>query len=210
MSREERLQRLLNHPHIWKQGRVAAGRPEPLPSGFSELDEALGGGWPVGVITELLLEEQGIGEVRLLLPALQALQNSGVRGQKRRQLCWVNPPYIPYAPALARHGLNLSQLLIVNPESQTDVLWAMEQALRSRVCGAAVGWLDRAGRNALRRLQLAAEATVCWGVVVRHARHARSESAAPLRLQIAPAANGLQIDILRNRYGAPGRVSLSC
>ncbi len=210
MSREARLQQLLNHPHVWKQGRRPAGRPEALPTGFTGLDTLLGGGWPAGAVTELLLEAQGIGELRALMPALRALQVSGVRGQQRRQLCWVNPPYIPYAPALARHGLSLAQLLVVKPGSVADAVWATEKALRSGACAAVLFWAERIDNKALRRLQLAAEATACWGVVVRSARHAGEMSPVPLRLCMAPADGGLNVEILRNRYGTAGRVLLPC
>jgi hypothetical protein len=48
------------------------------PSGFAVLDAQLpGGGWPIGAITELMPELAGIGELRLLAPALVALARAG-------------------------------------------------------------------------------------------------------------------------------------
>ena len=45
-----------------------------LASGFAELDRELpGGGWPQGQLTELLLDDAGIGELSLLAPALAQL-----------------------------------------------------------------------------------------------------------------------------------------
>jgi protein ImuA len=35
-----------------------------------------GGGWPQGVVTELLLPHPGVGELRLLAPALAASASS--------------------------------------------------------------------------------------------------------------------------------------
>ena len=80
------LAQLLAHPAIWRGGDCA---PEPasIASGFAELDAALpGGGWPRGALTELLLEREGIGELRLTLPALVRLQAEG------RSVVWVSPP----------------------------------------------------------------------------------------------------------------------
>ena len=227
--RSNTKEKLLANPHIWKQGSVRTGRTAPLASGFNELDAWLDGGWPGAAITELLLTGEGIGELRLVLPALQKLQqvsasysNTGARGQVRQvqarqvrvpgqqQLCWVNPPYIPYAPALARHGLDLSQLLVVQPESAVDALWAMDQALRSRACAAVLGWFDRINRPSIRRLQVIAESSACPGFVFRHARFARHDSAAPLRIHLTATNTGWQLDILRNRYGRTGRLRLSC
>ncbi len=209
-SREDRLRQLLSHPHIWKQGGGSSGRPAALKTGFEALDEFLGGGWPGSAVTELLLATQGIGELRMLMPALRSLQVTGTRGQGRHELCWVNPPYIPYAPALARHGLDLSCLLVVRPETAADALWAMEQSLRSHSCVAVLGWFDRIDRQSVRRLQVAAEAAACWGVLLRPARFAGEDSAAPLRVLVSVTAGALQLEIVRNRYGGAGRLVLSC
>jgi protein ImuA len=57
--------------------RAPAGRTQQavLASGHAALDAQLpGGGWPVGALTELLLPHPGVGELRLLAPALAALQ----------------------------------------------------------------------------------------------------------------------------------------
>src|SRR5512139_1676876 len=57
-----------------------------LTSGFAELDRELpGGGWPQGQLTELLLDDAGIGELSLLAPALAQL------AQARRCAVWVLP-----------------------------------------------------------------------------------------------------------------------
>ncbi len=192
---------LLTNPHIWRYGSGRGSRPDSLSSGFAALDDWLEGGWPGAAITELLLTAQGIGELRLLLPALQPLQ---------QQLCWINPPYIPYAPALADYGLDLSRLLLVRPESAVDALWAMDQALRSQACVAVLGWFSQLNRQALRRLQVVAESAGCPGFVFRPARFARHDSAAPLRIRLSATAGGLQLDILRNRYGRVGSLRLSC
>lgn len=208
--KEKRLQQLLANPHIWRPGSTPVRRGEVLPTGFAELDSLLGGGWPPGALTELLLDGQGIGELRLLMPALRASQLSGARGHRRQQSCWIAPPYIPYAPALARHGLSLAQLLIVSPESSADALWAMEQALQSNTCAAVLCWIDSIGRQSVRRLQLAAEESGSRGFLLRPARFARQASTAPLRIRLARAADSLQLDLLRNRYGMPGQVNLPC
>lgn len=211
-------EKLLANPHIWKQGSVRNRRAVPLVSGFSELDTWLDGGWPGAAITELLLTGEGIGELRLVLPALQMLQQAletGARGQVpqvpgRQQFCWINPPYIPYAPALALHGMDLSRLLVVQPASASDALWAMDQALRSQACAVVLGWFDQLNRPAIRRLQVVAESSGCPGFVFRHARFARHDSAAPLRIRLSATTAGWQLDILRNRYGRTGRLRLSC
>jgi protein ImuA len=62
------------HPALWRASQVGQTRAGTLPTGFVELDAELpGGGWPHRVLTELLLPHPGVGEMRLLAPALAAL-----------------------------------------------------------------------------------------------------------------------------------------
>jgi hypothetical protein len=80
-----------------------------LTSGFAALDAELpGGGWPLGALCELLPRHVGIGELRLLGPALASLSAAG------RSLAWIAPPHRPYAPALAAAGIDLARVLVVN------------------------------------------------------------------------------------------------
>ena len=175
-----RLPACCAHPAIWRGGDCA---PEPasIASGFAELDAALpGGGWPRGALTELLLEREGIGELRLTLPALVRLQAEG------RSVVWVAPPHRPYAPALAAAGLDLARLIVVRGCSAAEALWAYEQALRAPECGAAFGWMQSHEERVLRRLQVAAREGRTWGVLWRRPGQRASATAAPLRLALAP------------------------
>ena len=187
------LASLLSHPDIWR-GDDCAREPASLPSGFPELDAALpGGGWPRGALTELLLEREGIGELRLTLPALTRLQAEG------RSIVWIAPPYRPYAPALAAAGLDLARLIVVRDTTRSDALWAYEQALRAPECGAAFGWMHAHDERVLRRLQVAAREGRTWGVLWRRPGERASASAAPLRLALAPAQERLAVRVLKRR-----------
>src|SRR3989440_12754939 len=96
---EEILQR---HP-VWRGG-AAFSRAAAVPSGFSVLDGELpGGGWPTGGLTGILGLQQGVGELRLLLPALAVLTPPGKR------VVWLAPPPLPYAPPLAGPGVGLAR-----------------------------------------------------------------------------------------------------
>ncbi len=122
----------------------------------------------------------------------------------------IAPPYIPYAPAFAAGGLNMSRLLVVRCRQQTDVLWAVEQALRSNTCSAVLAWSDGADERSLRRLQLAAEAGgVCLFVLFRSPRLRCRRSPAALRIQLRPAADStLELDVFKNHGGRPRVVAV--
>ena len=190
------LESVLQHPGIWRGNQRAQTAEDALPTGYAVLDELLpGGGWPRGALTEVLLARQGIGELRLLTPALARLSEAD------GWLAWVAPPYVPYASALAAAGIKLERLVVAKPQSEADAWWTAEQALRSGACGALLAWLRAANERRMRRLQLAAETGHTWGVLFRHARAAQDRSPAALRLLIEPAAEGLGVSILKRRGG---------
>jgi len=190
------LESVLQHPRIWRGNQRAQTAEAALPTGFSALDALLpGGGWPRGALTELLLSRQGIGELRLLMPALAQLSEAD------GWLAWVAPPYVPYAAALAAAGIDLSRLLVAKPPTEADAWWTAEQALRSGACGSLLAWLRAADERRMRRLQLAAENGHACCVLFRHARAAHERSPAALRLLLEPAAEGLAVHILKRRGG---------
>jgi cell division inhibitor SulA/protein ImuA len=190
------LESVLQHPGVWRGRQRAQTAEAALPTGFAALDELLpGGGWPRGALTELLIRQQGIGELRLLLPALARLS------QEDGWLAWVAPPYVPYAAALAAAGIDLARLLVAKPATHDDAWWTAEQALRSGACGALLAWLRAADERRMRRLQLAAETGRAWGVLFRHARAAQDRSPAALRLLLEPAGDGLAVHVLKRRGG---------
>jgi len=197
------LDALLQRTDVWRGGRFATA-VKAVPSGFSELDELLGGGWPQGALTEIMTSRQGIGALRLLMPALARLS------QDDRWICWVAPPHIPYAPALLNAGIDLSRILLVHPGAQQDGLWAVEQSLRCGNCAAVLAWPTLDDKVMLRRLQLAAEAGDALGVLFRPRHFVQRPSAAALRIQLAPGIDGgLSVSILKRRGGwAAGPVHL--
>jgi hypothetical protein len=120
---------------------------------------------------------------------------------KGRYLFWIDPPFTPYAPALAQQGIDLSKLVIIRPSTPHEGLWALEQILRNQHCGVAIAWPKKVAANHIRRLQLAAEKSA--GIVfLFRAEHCESQhSPASLRLKLQPANNTLCVSILKRRGG---------
>ena len=204
------LVRALNHPahpNLWRGNEFAQATTPSVPTGYAELDVHLpGAGWPTGVLTEIHVERPGIGELQLVMPAAARLT------QADRWQVMIAPPYLPYAPALATHGVKLSRLMLIRPKTLTEQLWACEQALQSTSCGAVMLWLDqtteRIPENALRRLQLTAERRNVLAMLFRASR-ASSCTQAALRLHISRQQNNTIVRILKRRGGGiPAPVAL--
>ena len=144
---------IYSHPLLWR-GKQVAHRVHTHSTGHSGLDAALpGSGWPMGAVTELVNETAGCGELSLLLPVLARLS------QENDWITMIDPPWIPYPPALHGHGLALEKLLLIRTQNRGESLWACEQVVRGIPGGAMLAWPDALSFSELRRLQLAAKNT---------------------------------------------------
>jgi len=197
------------HPSLWLGHQLGRIGSDAVATGFARLDAELpGGGWPRRALAELLLPHAGVGEVRLLAPALVAAQRAG------RLVMFFDPPAALAAAALASLGFDVEALLIVHTRARvvpgSDSLWALEQALKSGHVGAIVAWLPpRLRADRLRRLQLAAHQHDGPAFVMREAAVAGRPTASPLRLGLQPGgADRLQVRVLKRR-GPPLETPLS-
>ena len=204
VSVEQLLQQ--NSARLWRarEAGSSAAAPAGLPTGYAALDRCLpGAGWPRQGLIEILSDQRGIGELRLLLPALAVL----CRDESGGWIAWVSPPYRPYAPSLAAWGIDVGRMLVVNGAGATE--WAMDQALRSESCSAVLGWANPRDPHALRRLQLAAEASRSLAVLYRPLQAGLTPSPAVLRLALlGGGTEGLQVRIVKSRGGRPATVNL--
>jgi len=190
------------HPSLWRASQLAPTETDCLDTGYAVLSQQLpGGGWPLGVMTELLVPQHGAGELRLLRPALEEL------GQ--RSIVLVQPPHDPQALALAAQGIDPARLLWIRGAGQVDVrsrgkqssdaLWAAEQVLRSGCCGALLLWQNHVRGETLRRLHLAAQSSNTLFIMVRPLAAAQDASPAPLRLSVTPAPGGIEIGFVKRK-----------
>ena len=212
------------HPALWRAHQLGHQRVATWASGHAALDTELpGAGWPAHALTELLLPHPGVGEVRLLAPVLARVQT------QQRCVMLLDPPASLCAWAWAGLGLSTRHLVVVqgaalkevthkNPHSTPhdtphnithdithntthNTLWALEHALKSGLVGAVLAWLpQRLPPDALRRLQLAAQAHDGPAFLLRHSAARAKPSPAPLRLLLAPGApDTLHITLLKRR-----------
>lgn len=204
------LGRLLEqHPAIWRGRSVA--RVATLPTGFAALDDALPGrGWPCAGLVEILIPRVGVGEMGLLLPALATLTHR----PSARWCAWLSPPFEPFAPALASHGVKLERLFVARGESS----WAFDQSLASGACEMVLAWAGKQPASTriaklqareIRRLQLAAEKGRTLGVLFRPQRATREFSNAMLRLLVQPTEQGARVTLLKSRGGKHGAIDLT-
>ncbi|WP_426086073.1 translesion DNA synthesis-associated protein ImuA [Janthinobacterium sp. PSPC1-1] len=180
------------HPSLWRASQLGQGATRCLDTGFAALSAQLpGGGWPSGSLIDLLVQQAGSGELRLLAPALAQLPGLPI--------VLLQPPHPPQALALAAQGLAPSQLLWLKSAGSKDALWAAENILRSGSCGALLFWQSHVRADSLRRLHLAAQGGNTLFCMLRPLHGAQDASPAPLRLSVRPADGGIEIGFIKRR-----------
>ncbi len=101
----------------------------------------------------------------LLRALIRRLQACSGQGSRHGAVLWCWPQIFAkefgglYGPGLAGLGLHSERLNIVEPSRSQDVLWAMEEGLKSAAVVCVVGVLDDIGLTPARRLALAAART---------------------------------------------------
>jgi protein ImuA len=192
-----------------------------LALGLPEVDAALQGGLARGAVHELAPSPASPpGAVTGFALALAARAT----GDGRSAL-WIQTDFaaieagMPYGPGLDLFGLPLRHLLILRVARPLDLLWAFEEALKSRSLAAVLAELPESGAaadlTATRRLTLAARAGGGLGLLLRH-RPCPLATAAMTRWQVAAAVSqpdaygGLgrttfDLSLSKNRRGRSGR-----
>jgi protein ImuA len=177
----------------------------PCPLGLPALDAALGGGLPRGCLQEVIPADGGAaaaGFAAFLLARLVGQAEESGRG-----VLWASLGEGDlYPPGLARFGLDPAAMILLSAPSPAELLWAMEEALRSPALAGVVGEVDRLDLTAGRRLQLAAAAGGGVGLLLLRAdRPPAAVSTAALRWRVGAGPNrSWHVELLRRRGGRPG------
>ncbi len=191
------------HPSLWLASQLARGGARGVSSGFEVLDAELPErGWPPGVLIELLLPQDGIGELRLLRPVLARAPATARRPARAERIALLQAPHQVNAPGWAHMGVDAARLLQLQADHAADACWAAEQVLRADSCQALLMWqprLRKGDHDLLRRLHVAAQAGQTLFFMLRPLSCAREPSPAPLRLTLKSARDGLEIGFLKRR-----------
>jgi protein ImuA len=165
--------------------RSAATAHRVLPFGIAAIDRALpGGGLARGALHEILGaggdEEDGALAAafaahilgRLTTPTSSSLSAPG-GGEGRGEVgvvLWCLPRPDLYRPGLAAHGLDPGRVVLVRTSRDAEILWAMEEGLRTPGIVAVVGEVGLLPMVASRRLQLSAERSGITAFLLRRWR----------------------------------------
>ncbi len=187
-----------------------------LSLGVPVLDQALPwGGLPTGVLHEIVGRPGDAASCGFAVRLLRDLV-----GLRQRPVLWCQANEeagAPYAPGLTQAGLASEAVIFARARKPAELLWAMEEGLRSGAFAAVLGEGVAPDLTATRRLQLAAEAGGTTALLSLPQHVAGGVSAALTRWQVTavPAeeeseAACWQIELRRCRGGASGVWQVSC
>ena len=157
------------HQQVRRIERPAEAMHGVLPFGVAAIDAALpDGGLARGALHEILGsggdEEDGAAAAGFAAGILARLDGAVLWCLKRPDL---------YGPGLTVHGLDPARLVVVATLRDDDILWTLEEGLRTGTAAglaAAVGELGRLPMVASRRLQFAAERSGVTALALRRWR----------------------------------------
>lgn len=193
-------------------GGAASPRPsQRVTSAAGDGDSQSGPLWSLasGTIQEWVATTAGSGALELAIwNARQSLQGQSITAGGRWLV--VDLPLCPVA--LRERGIDLERLVSVPIQEPNDLLWTVEQGLRSRGVDLVICRVGRLPPVAFRRWKLAAEVGGTRCLVLRGIEALRESGWADLRVQVSPqrsshwGARRMQVETLKVRNGLPGEV----
>ncbi|MEZ6134694.1 MAG: hypothetical protein R3C53_07275 [Pirellulaceae bacterium] len=194
-----------------RQLESAAGRHDAalptISAGCDALDACLpSGGYAAGSVIEYLRSTAGCGASYLaLVAAANALR------LRDGFLVIVDPHHEIFPPAILSLGIPLDKTIFVRPQSQADLTWAIDQALRTAAVTAVVADVEVLDDRAARRLQLAAEHGQGLGLLLRSLAARRGPSWSDVQWVVRGTLNTdgnrqISLRLARVRGGMGGQV----
>jgi len=190
-------------------------------TGIPLMDQALGGGLSRGTVHEILPRT-----VQDLGAAAGFAFGLATRAQeKSAHVLYIQHDFSsaetgrPYLPGLKLSGFDSSALIYLHVPRAEDVLWAMNEALKCRGFSAVIAEFPAHTRvldlTCTRRLALAAQEGLGFGLILRHATAIEPNAATTRWLVSASPSRSnpfgglgvphMHLDLVKNRFGSSGQ-----
>ena len=171
-----------------------------------------------GMVQEWIADAEGSGAQELALwNARKSLQRGAITGSGRWLVVDAEQEVCP--AGWQGRGIDLARVVVVRVRDPVDLLWTVEQGLRSRGVELVVCRVDHLPMVAFRRLKLAAEVGGTRCLLLRGADALREPGWADLRFLVTPQRSTswmkrrMRVELLKVRNGLPGsvfQVELDC
>jgi protein ImuA len=162
-------------------------------TGYPALNLALvTGGWPTKALIEVCQQGFTQQEWYLFTPALR--DSDGL-------IVLLNPPLVPFAQGLIISGVDMERVRIVRPSRVEDFISSFVELCRTPACGMLLAWQmdQRLTYTDLRKCLLAAQEGEGLYTLFRPATAQQESSPASLRLLVGAQADGIGVNIFKQR-----------
>ncbi|WP_395339069.1 translesion DNA synthesis-associated protein ImuA [Ningiella sp. W23] len=178
-----------------------------LNTGFDELDNALSGGFPASGMVHIS-SQLGCGELRLMLSVLKQQRDNNNRNKTREKShadskLWVfiAPPFMLNAEFFLSENIDLSRLIVINPETPEEALWSAEQCAKSGACASVFLWQQSLQHTQIRKLELASLHGQCQCFWFDNSQRALQNLPLSLSLSLKREDEQLHIKINKQKIG---------
>ena len=168
--------------------------------------------FPTGAVHEFLSDSKEnttvtSGFIAGLLSALMG--NAGAT-------LWISSARTLFPPALKSFGITPDHFIFLDLKKESDVIWAMDEALKCSALTSVVGEIKKISFTESRRLQLAVEKSNVTGFIVRNNLRKLDTTACVSRWKISSLPSEIhddlpgvgypqwKVELLRIRNGRPG------
>lgn len=160
----------------WLAGGLATGLHEVRPAAYGDWPAALGFALALAVRSEVASRAAGRQSAAAGAPILLCWTEA-----------WARDMGSPHGAGLAALGLDPARLLLVEAARQDDVLWTLEESLKSEGIALAIGITNELALTPSRRLTLASEAGATSCLVLGPPGSAVTASLTRWRIARAPS-----------------------
>lgn len=215
-AKKELLEKLQQDILVWQGFKpVAACRAERI--GLGEIESAFpGGAFPRKAIHEFItvVPEHSAASDGFIAGLLSVLMENGAA------CVWASTSRHLFPASLSLFNVEPERIIFMDVESEKEVLWITEEALKCEGLAAVVAEVGSLSLIESRRLQLAVEASGVTGFILRKDESKTASTVATARWRISPLPSvteeGMpgvgfprwQVELLKVRNGNPGNFVL--
>jgi hypothetical protein len=112
---------------------------------------------------------------------------------------FINPPGKICAEFFSSQGIELENILVIQPQRALDALWAAEQCLKSGACHSVLLWGADLEIHQTKRLQAASETGKCLQFHFKATSHNQLSLPVSLSMKLSSHAQGLKVEVTKRK-----------
>lgn len=118
-----------------------------------------------GTVTEIVVQDDNFSNIPMLMPLLAQLSKDD------RWFVWIAPPVLLPKHLLIEAGIDLSKVILLNPDTKHSTFELAKQALSTGTSHAVISWPGYLSESEFSELECAAKSGESHGIVIRRRQH---------------------------------------